>query len=125
MHGAEEEATAREVIAKRAEFLLGEKISNDDACALRLPVEGNQILSLVQVKRAARLYRRLHRAFVHTRKMSFRDAQHIRDMVSEYEILLATHAKKHSAVSAMMLKLHAVIANPLFLLHVLRQRRRQ
>ncbi len=124
-HGKEEEATARTVIQERSEFLLGEKISEEAARALRLPIEGGEPLSLAQVKIASSLYRRLHRAFVRTRTLSFGDAQTIRNMVSEYELLLATHVKKHSAFSSIILKKRAVLANPLFLLHVLKQRRKK
>ena len=111
-HKPEEEATARAVIQERAEFLLGEKISEEDAFALRVPIEGSGTLTSAQLKRAASLNRRLHRAFVRTRHLSFRDAQTIRNMVSEYELLLATRALSFQAI---LMKIATVLRNPLFL----------
>lgn len=122
-HKPQEEETARMVIQERAQYFLGEKISDEAALALRLPIEGSATASLDQIKMASTLYRRLYRAFIRKRPLSFADSQTIRNMVSEYELLLATHAKKKSTLSALPLKIFAVLRNPLFLHFAFQQRR--
>ncbi len=115
MHEGAEEATARIVIRERSALLLGEDISEDSVRALRLVMEGGQILSSDQISMASSLCRRLSAAFMRSRPLSFSDRQQIRTIVSEYYFLLARHAARYSFWWMVLLCSQALVENPLFL----------
>jgi len=124
-HKAAEEDTACSVIGRLSTSLLKEPVPAESVRALRLAMDGSEPVSLSQVRMAAALCLRLHRAFRRNRRLSVRDAQIVRHSVSEYLCLLARHAARQSRLLSVWLYANALIRNPLFVSHVLRHRFRR
>lgn len=122
LHGAEEEETVYMVIQEKASALLGEAVSAEDARALRLPMTGRHDIQRIDLDRAAALLRKILPAFLTFRPMTSIQKQLVRNDASEYLFLLSRVAAKQSRLFSLRLCLQAIIQNPLFMLHILKQR---
>ncbi len=122
LHGAEEEETVYMVIQQKASALLREPVSEKAARALRLPVTGRKEITREDIELAVSLVTRIRRAFLPSRPMTFAQKQIVRDDTSDYLFLLATIAAKQSYSLFLRLRLQAFFQNPLFVLHIFRQR---
>lgn len=122
LHGAEEEETVYAVIQEKASALLGSPVSEKSARALRLSVAGRKDMTIEEIILAASLVSQIKRAFLPSRPMTFAQKQIIRDDTSDYLLILAGIAAKHSLLLGMKLFLQVFFENPLFLLHIFKQR---
>lgn len=111
-HKPQQEETVAMVIQRMASDLLKISLSTEDARALRKPIITPDALTADDIARASILCRKLGRAFIRSQKLTFLEAQAIRDSVSDYLWVLGHYTQ-------------AILQNPLFLLYVYKNYRKK
>jgi spore maturation protein CgeB len=118
LNSDKEEETVYMVMGETISKLLGEQIPDDAIRALRRAI-ARQPMTMRQIRTAAGLVRRMHRAFERSRPMSWKERQLVADNASDYDCLLAAQAKKHSLLFSLFLQSRSIVLHPFFVVRLI------